>query len=115
MMRHALLGLLLVSWAPAGAAELKCVWSHKSQCDPKASCRDVTTMTSGLLDVEARTYKRCDRNGCDSYAAEVVRAGSFTTVDLIGRGVFVKLDDDGIATEVVSLGNTVLVSQGLCR
>jgi hypothetical protein len=113
-MRKAL--LLAATLIPAGAAAtpLRCTWTERSACGPENGCRPVPAATWALLDVDGREYQRCDAKGCDAYSAVISRSGAYTLVDLPGRGMFAKLGDDGRATEVVSLGHGVLVSQGRC-
>ena len=101
--------------SPVTAKPMTCRWTSKQQCDPGAACRPAINRVWATADVTGKRYQRCDRNGCDSYDAEVSTAGAYTTFDLIGRGVFMKLGPDAVATEVVSLGNSILVSHGTCR
>jgi hypothetical protein len=100
---------------PLSAEPLACRWATKQQCDPTAPCRPAANNVWATADVGAKRYQRCDRQGCDTYDAAVSTAGAYTTFDLVGRGVFMKVGANGAATEVVSLGNSVLVSQGRCR
>lgn len=100
--------------APAGAEMMGCRWSIKQQCDPDKACRALPNTTWAIADADTRHYQRCDQSGCDDYSSEVSTAGAFTTFDLVGRGVFMKLGADGAATEVVSLGNSVIISHGRC-
>lgn len=111
----AFLGLTAFS-PPSVAAPMTCRWTTKQQCDPDAACKPALNKVWAVADASRRRYSRCDRNGCDGYDATVtVGPGAFTTFDLIGRGVFMKIGPAGRATEVVSLGNSVLISQGTCR
>lgn len=115
-MKVALLFAALVVLPQLAEAEPSvCRWTKKQQCDPTAPCRPAVNKVWATADATAKRYERCDANGCDSYDAEVSTAGAFTTFDLTGRGVFMKIGPNGLATEVVSLGNSVLVSHGTCR
>jgi hypothetical protein len=67
------------------------------------------------IDLTAHRYSRCDSAGCDGYDAKVTQSGAFTIVEVPGRAMFAKIGPEGKATEVVSLMNSVLVSQGACR
>lgn len=101
--------------AAASAQTMLCRWSDKQQCDPGVPCRSMSPSVWATADAAAKRYQRCDHNGCDTYDAVVtVGPGAYTTFDLIGRGVFMKVGPGRKATEVVSLGNSVLVSQGTC-
>ena len=100
--------------SPVAAEPMTCRWTSKQQCDPGAACRPAINKVWAPADVTGKRYQRCDRNGCDTYDATVSNAGAYTTFDLVGRGVFMKIGPDAAATEVVSLGNSVLVSHGTC-
>lgn len=100
---------------PLIAQPMTCRWITKQQCDPGAACRPATNKVWATADIAAKRYQRCDTNGCDTYEAAVSTAGSYTTFDLVGRGLFMKIGPNNAATEVVSLGNSILVSQGTCR
>lgn len=115
MLKPLLAAGLLISPAVAESAEpLRCTWTEKVQCDPGSGCSAQPIKTWATIDLDGRRYQRCDRLGCDTYDASVTRSGVYRVIDLPGRGVFTKLADDGRGTEVVSLGNSVLVSQGHC-
>ena len=114
LLRGAVVTLAMLS-APVLARPLKCAWTQKVQCDPGAPCRALKLTTWGMLDRASKTYSRCDRLGCDAYAATIEQSGTFSIVDLPGCGAFAKVAQDGTATEVTSLGRSVIVSQGRCR
>ena len=108
--------VLIVSSAPAYAKALQCRWTEKQQCDPGRGCKAIPPGTISVkLDPQTREYSRCDSKGCDTYQANVNSSGLFKVYELPGRGVFAKVALDGQATEVVSLMNSILVSQGRCR
>ncbi|WP_343546607.1 hypothetical protein [Sphingobium yanoikuyae] len=101
---------------PALAKPLQCNWVEKNQCDAGKGCRKISAGTISVsLDTKTKEYKRCDRNGCDTYQANVHVSGAFTIFDLAGRGVFAKVGPNGQSSEVVSLGNSILISHGFCR
>ena len=101
-----------VAQVPASAA-LVCRPAAKQLCTAKG-CSPVALGTFGLLDLVRSTYSRCDHNGCDTYDAQMSKAGAFTTVDVLGRGLVVKVGDDGSYVEVATLGTIVYVSHGSC-
>ena len=118
MFRTVLTGLVITLSGPAVAQEKPkvCQWAEKSQCDPMKGCKPITITTHAKFDHIGRVYERCDRRGCDSYTANVsIVQNGFTKIDVAGRGMFVNIAPDGVATEVVSLGNMILISQGICR
>ena len=91
------------------------------RCDPQTKfycsggkCTSVPAATWGVLDNLAKTYSRCDKNGCDAYPAQIERSGVFTNINP-GRGLIAKIGDDGSFVEVATLGTDVYVSQGRCR
>jgi hypothetical protein len=102
--------------APAIAAPLTCQWTEKHECSPGSGCKTIKVTTFAKVDLALGKYSRCDRNGCDTYDANVSGTPkTYRNVDVTGRGVFLKFGPDGKSTEVVSLMNTVLISQGICR
>jgi hypothetical protein len=112
-----LISLFAVSFAtiPSFAQQLRCEWSQKQQCDAGKACVASAPSVWATIDLGARRYQRCDRNGCDTYDVVVTKgAGVYTVIDLPGRGMLAKMHDDGTAIEVVTLGTSVLVSHGRC-
>ena len=97
------------------AESLVCRWQQKQQCEPGSACGalDATKMFV-RVDPASGTYERCDSRGCDAYTASFTKSGAYTIIDLPGRGMFAKMGPGGSATEVVSLGHSVLISQGRC-
>lgn len=113
---HMLCALATAAPTVAYARTSECRWTEKHSCSPGKGCQPSTLGVWATIDLQAKRYQRCDRNGCDTHDAIVtVGPGAFTFVDLPGRGMMLKLGPGGAATEVVSLGNTVLVSQGRCH
>jgi hypothetical protein len=100
---------------PALGQQMTCRWNSKQQCGPGAACRPAANKVWATADPAATRYQRCDAKGCDGYDSVVSTSGAFMTYALPGRGMFIKVGPDGAATEVVSLGNSVVVSQGQCR
>jgi hypothetical protein len=115
MMLRGIIGALAILSAPASARPVRCAWTQKVQCDADASCKALRPVTWGVLDRAAKTYSRCDRAGCDTYPATLRQSGAYSIVDLPGRGAFAKVAQDGTATEVATLGASVIVSHGRCR
>lgn len=117
MMLRLIPAVILLALSTAAPAKLlQCKWNEKHQCDPGKGCKPISPGTIIVtIDPQTREYKRCDKKGCDTYQANVNNGGIYKTYDLPGRGVFAKVAVDGQATEVVSLMNSVLISQGWCR
>ena len=98
------------------AAELRCEISEKHLCQPSADCTRVPAKVWNLIDLENRTYARCDNSGCDTYDALVSTSGVVTRVEVPGRGLTTTLTDGGSSfVEVATLVDTVYVSFGSCR
>ena len=106
---------LLTAAVPAFAQDLKCEWLQKEQCQPGQRCGPAALGMWATIDLTSQRYQRCDQKGCDAYKAVVSRSGAFTIVELPGRATFLKIGPEGRSTEVTSIMNTVLVSQGICR
>jgi hypothetical protein len=120
MIRNVLFIVFVVSSCSSSAKDvsniLTCEWAEKEQCGPIIGCKPIAISTFAKIDVRGRIYERCDRKGCASHIANINSGGPrFMNVDVTGSGMFVKIGPDGLATEVVSIGNTVLVSQGICK
>ncbi len=98
----------------ASAQQMRCEITSKFACLPSGCVPEKLGMYN-LIDLERRTISRCDRKGCDKYAANVTRLGMFIVVDVPGRGTFAKLSIDGSQyVEIATLGTGVLVSFGAC-
>jgi hypothetical protein len=67
------------------------------------------------VDLDTKQYSRCDRAGCDTFDVQISRSGAFTIIEAPGRAMFMKIGPEGKSTEVVSVMNSVLVSNGVCR
>jgi hypothetical protein len=110
------LGLILGWPTYVEAKTLKCSWSQKQQCAPGQPCRPAPLDMWAKVDLQKKKYRRCDRRGCDTYDALVqIDRAAFTNIDLPGLGLFVKIGPDQRATEVVSFGNVIMISQGWCK
>jgi hypothetical protein len=117
-MRAIIVGSLVLATATQStAAPKKCEWSEKQQCAPGTGCKAMPITTYATIDLTAKRYSRCDRKGCDTYDANVSGGGAktFFNVDVTARGMLMKISPEGRSTEVITLGNVVLISQGICR
>lgn len=110
-----MLTLLAVTLTPAcaNAKPVRCAWTTKQECSGGACVADIPTIRS-TIDLETGAYRRCDTKGCDNSKGVVSKSGAFYVIDLPGRGGFAKIGEDGSATEVMSLGELVLIYQGKC-
>lgn len=68
------------------------------------------------LDRDGGRYERCNLDGtkCDTYPADFVASGVFTSAIPRGRATFSRYTSDGEITEVVTLGHDVMVNRGRC-
>jgi hypothetical protein len=107
----------LLASAPVSAAEFVCNASEKQHCSPGRGCQ------KGVVTVYAKfaatgpgkaRYSRCDRTGCETYEADTYNSGVFVLIELPGRASFAKVGPDGAWTEVVSLGQEVILAHGRC-
>jgi hypothetical protein len=100
---------------PAIAATLRCDIASKFLCQ-SAGCSTATASVWNLIDMDAKTYSRCDRSGCDTYDAVFSPSGVFLNIALPANGLIAKLEPGtGSFSEVASLAGEVYVSFGVCR
>jgi hypothetical protein len=99
----------------AVANTVQCNFASKVQCDPIGPCRVLKPAVRLTIDLAAKRYSRCDRAGCDTFNAVVTPSGAYTLIEVPGHAMFAKIGPKGKSTEVVSLMNSILVSQGTCR
>lgn len=92
---------------------LACRISRKQVCDEE-ECRAVEAEVWNVIDLEAETYARCDRLGCDTYPATMSLSGMFKSVALPESGAMAKVGTDGSFVETVTMGTTAYVSHGRC-
>ena len=101
--------------APAIADNLRCDIVAKYACSAEG-CEPNQLGMWNVIDLDGGEFSRCDRNGCDSYNAEISKSGLFYNIEVPGRGTMAKLAMDGTSfLEVVTLGTVVLISFGSCR
>jgi len=68
-----------------------------------------------LLDLKAKKYSRCADSGCDTFDAQDVAGGVFTSVYVQNRPVFFRtLNDGSTFMEVTGLGLSSVTSFGMC-
>ncbi len=97
------------------AAEVRCDIQSKMNCSP-SGCSDNALGAWNLIDFDSSRISRCDKNGCDHYTMTVTRSGAYLNIEVPGRGILVKMREDGSDyLEVVTLGTIALVSHGTCK
>lgn len=103
--------------AAPSAIEFVCHPAEKHLCSAGHGCKaSVVTVFAKFSSAGPgrATYSRCDRHGCDRHEANTYQSGAFLNIELPGRATFAKVGPNGEWTEVVSLGNDVIVAQGKC-
>ena len=109
--------IAMIAVLPSGApsATVQCQFSEKVQCDRGTPCKALKPSVSVKINFAAKQYSRCDKAGCDNYNAVISQSGAYKIIEIPGRAMFAKIGPNGISTEVVSIMNSVLVSQGVCK
>lgn len=111
-----MLAQILVFSLGATAETYRCDISEKHVCDQGSGCQSVPSTIWNTVDTTRRTFSRCDRNGCDTYAATFTTSGLFTVIDVTGRGLIAKMAVDGsLFVEITTLGTQAFVSFGQCQ
>ena len=107
---------LIAVWAAnAAAAPLRCNISEKHVCIAKKGCSSTKPTVWNLVDLAASKYSRCDRQGCDTYNADISRSGIFLNIVIPRRGVLAKMVFDGSSfLEVMTATDVVYISFGSC-
>ena len=68
------------------AARLRCEAQQKWLCELPDGCSPIEAANSWeIVDVDKRTYARCDRAGCDTYEMVMSVSGAFRTVQPVGH------------------------------
>lgn len=93
-----------------------CIPSLQYVCTSEG-CERIAALLHVNLDLEKKTYARCEGKGCDTYPMSFEASGIFTTVNLLGSGgTFLKVVNDGSEyVEVTSLHLAVLQNFGACQ
>jgi hypothetical protein len=108
--------ILTVGGFTPPAKQMRCEVASKFSCGSDG-CTPVDTGSAfNLINLNESTFSRCDRKGCDEYAATITRSGVYLNINLPERAVLAKLDMTGDKyVEVVTLGTAVLISFGRCN
>jgi hypothetical protein len=101
---------------PVGAQErLICAIDQKFHCDPGAGCRRISPGSSyNRIDLEHRTFARCDNKGCEDYPANFTQSGLFINIEF-SPGAMAKLGPEMQLSEVATLWLGAWISYGTCR
>lgn len=97
-----------------GTGTLECRPETKDMCGPGGCSRQPASVWLRWTPA-TRTYQRCDRNGCDSYTANVTYSGSYAVVEIPGHQTIMKLTGRNAFLEIVSQMDGVIIYRGQCR
>lgn len=93
-----------------------CIASQRWFCTPEDGCVSAPdTGIHAMVDFGASRYCRCEGEACDEYEMDVSVSGEFINLELPGRASFAKIGPNAEFTETVTLGQTVLLSYGVCE
>jgi hypothetical protein len=120
-MRQLIAGTLLAVAAVAGASAgiLRCDITSKFDCRA-AGCKPMQpAFVHGhynLIDLDERTFARCDEAGCGTWAAELSRGEGFIAIAVPGKGLTATLNlSTGSFVEVSTSIDLVYTSFGSCK
>lgn len=131
------LAAVLVS-TPTLAERYECIAEKKFACSVENGCQPLQIDTWFFVDLDAQTYSRCDRKGCDVHSVKVEYSGVYLITYRPGMMLKMlsssgaeqlneinkamtetgqKLPPQAKSTfvDVATLGTTALTSLGLCR
>ncbi|CAN7198061.1 hypothetical protein [Ensifer adhaerens] len=107
--------LVMLATTGAHAQTLRCDISSKHVCEASPGCQSAKLAVFNRIDLQMRTFSRCDSKGCDKYDAVFSASGAFLNIAVPEKGLMAKLDmTEGRFSEVVTLAGQVYVSFGSC-
>lgn len=110
---------ILLQAGGAAAAALTCRAESVYGCEAdRCSASALVSEVVVHIDTVAKSYRRCDRRGCDSYEPVSSRSGNYWNFELPGRTTFLRVDmSEGAGfrfSETLALGLTVIARFGRC-
>jgi hypothetical protein len=101
---------------PAGTQErLICAIDQRFHCYRGQGCQRISPGSSyNIIDLESRTFARCDNKGCDEYPADFTQSGLFMNIEF-SPSAMAKLDPEMHLFEVATLWLGAWISYGTCR
>ncbi len=106
---------ILVPFSGSAIASERCEIETKYLCQSTEGCAGAAPKVFSVIDWALSTYSRCDSAGCDAYDFVGTQSGAWLNIDVPGRGLVAKFDPlSGAFVEVVTLGELVYVSFGVC-
>ncbi len=96
---------------------------EKLRCNPKSGfvcskreCPKRQVFTYLLLDKKAKTITRCEKDICESFAAEFRQTGVFTNVQTEGPvGTLIRILGDSRYKEITTVGLDAYIANGNCE
>jgi hypothetical protein len=76
-----LVGLLLTVSTVASAQTFRCDINHKMVCQ-QSGCKAVPASVWNIIQLDKKTYARCDAKSCDTYNAQFSEGGAFLNIQV---------------------------------
>src|SRR4029078_5583084 len=83
--------VLLASISVADAGAWQCKIAEKQTCGPQEGCRPSPITITHYIDLDRKTYSRCDTKGCDTYDAQISQSGMFSNIAVPERGLMARV------------------------
>jgi hypothetical protein len=74
----------------ASADEFRCEVTEKYVCEARAACKPAPRSVWNAIDMNRKTFARCDTRGCDTYDARFSPSGSFINIEVPGRACLLR-------------------------
>ncbi len=95
----------------------------KLRCEPKSGflctkreCPKREVFTYLILDKEAQSIMRCEKDICESYPAQFRQTGVFTNVQSVGPvGTLIRILGDSRYKEITTVGLDAYIANGNCE
>ena len=98
----------------AALSNLKCQPESMNTC-VDGICNSTKPNITLFWKPKEQKIGRCNSSSCDYYKVVVSHSGAFTNISLPANGMLVRIGEDGMYTEVVTLGLMTIVYNGRCK
>ena len=98
---------------PIVSGPMECKFTSSQICS-EVQCQKGALAISVSWNPESGEYRRCDKNGCDSYQPKVSTSGTYNVLSFPENGMMAKISERGDILEVASLMTTAFVKHGQC-
>ena len=92
---------------------VECKFASAQICSEN-QCQEGAREISVSWNPDSGEYRRCDKNGCDSYQPKVSASDTYTVLSFPENGMMAKISERGDILEVASLMTTAFVKHGQC-